>query len=169
MGVQMVVAVVTGGGSGIGRATAVTLSLSGRYEAVIIVGRRSAPLEETARLASPALVEPCVADISSDAGIAAVAACVGERQVSALVHSAATIEPIAPVMELTRSDWHAVMAINVEAPVFLTKALISNLEGAKVMIIGSDGAAETYVPGLDLYSISKHSLKFVVAGLRDQL
>jgi len=166
--------IVTGGGGGIGRALALELAAPGsKYSCVIIVGRRISTLEETASLAAGAggiTLEACQADVGTDEGIAAIVKHVGARQIAVCVHNAATMEPIAPLKELSRSDWRTLMAVNVEAPVFLTMALLPQLEeGARVLLMGSDGAAATFIPGLDLYCVSKASLKFIFPGLRDQL
>ena len=62
-------ALITGAGSGIGRAVAVALSAAGF--SVVLTGRRAGPLEETAaRLAGPSLVHP--ADISRPAEVSAL-------------------------------------------------------------------------------------------------
>jgi NAD(P)-dependent dehydrogenase (short-subunit alcohol dehydrogenase family) len=56
------VAIVTGGGSGIGRASALALARNGY--SVVIAGRHREPLDETAKMAGEARVEPFVADVS---------------------------------------------------------------------------------------------------------
>src|SRR3954447_17636770 len=58
------VAIVTGGGSGIGRATA--LELAGLGARVVICGRRLEPLQETAGLAPPGGVHPVACDIREE-------------------------------------------------------------------------------------------------------
>ena len=67
-------AVVTGAGTGVGRA--LTLHLSSRSVEVLAVGRRLAPLEELAAAATGAPVHVASADVSTDAGRAAITAAV---------------------------------------------------------------------------------------------
>lgn len=69
--VQGLVAVITGGGSGLGRTMAVTLAQNGASK-VFIIGRRTAALEETASLASRAgVIIPVVGDIGDKESIEA--------------------------------------------------------------------------------------------------
>src|SRR3954451_16100697 len=64
------VAIVTGGGSGIGRASALALGRNGF--AVVIAGRRKDALEETARMGGEAQIHPFQADVSDPAAVEAL-------------------------------------------------------------------------------------------------
>lgn len=132
-------AVITGAGSGIGRAVAIELSKE--RLTVLAVGRRLRPLEETAARA-PGEVLPLSADVSTDAGRAAIVARLGAgARVKYLVHGAGIL-PIEKLSEITLQSWRQVMATNVEARLFLTRALIPNLEGlGRVLFIGSMSAS----------------------------
>src|SRR5215467_13485029 len=61
------VAIVTGGGSGIGRASAIALARNGF--SVVVAGRRKDALDETARLAGEAPIDPFQADVSDPAQV----------------------------------------------------------------------------------------------------
>jgi 3-oxoacyl-[acyl-carrier protein] reductase len=127
-------AVVTGAGSGIGRAAAHALAKRGLR--VCCVGRRAAPLEETAGLLGGAgFVVP--ADVGTEQGVAAVAAACAGGSVAVLVYAAA-IEGILSLDETDRARFDALIATNLAGPFFLTRALRRLLgEGAGVVLVGS--------------------------------
>jgi NAD(P)-dependent dehydrogenase (short-subunit alcohol dehydrogenase family) len=131
------VSVVTGAGSGIGRACAELLAHRGSH--VICVGRRPAPLADTVDTLGGA-GEVVSADVSTDEGIAAVAHAVGERKVSALIHAAGR-ESVTAFSATTRAEFDAVLATNLAAPFFLTRELAARLgENASVVFVSSMSA-----------------------------
>ena len=85
----MDMAVVTGGGTGIGRALCVALAERGLT--VLAVGRRAEPLQALAT-EFPGGVEPVVADVATPAGRETIASAVGtSRQLRFLVHNAGIV------------------------------------------------------------------------------
>ena len=130
-------AVVTGAGSGIGRATAQALAKRGL--AVLCVGRRSDPLRETVEsIGDSARRVP--ADISTDEGVAAVCDAVGDGAAACIVHAAA-VEGIATMGETDRPTFDALVATNLGGPFFLTRALLPSLgDGSSVVFVGSIAA-----------------------------
>jgi NAD(P)-dependent dehydrogenase (short-subunit alcohol dehydrogenase family) len=133
-------AVVTGAGSGIGRAVAIELSKEPLT--VLAIGRRAHALEETAALAVGKVVTVS-ADVTTDAGRSAIMDRLGgDSSVKYLVH-AAGILPIGRAPEITAETWRRVMATNVDARLFLTQALIAKLrDGGRVLFIGSMSATK---------------------------
>jgi NAD(P)-dependent dehydrogenase (short-subunit alcohol dehydrogenase family) len=131
------VAVVTGAGSGVGRAAA--LALAERGLSVCCVGRRREPLEET--VAQPAgRGLPVVADVGTEEGVDAVAAAVARSSVAALVHAAA-IERIISLADTDRKTFDGLVATNLAGPFFLTRALVARLaQGAGIVFVGSISA-----------------------------
>ncbi|ROR29544.1 SDR family NAD(P)-dependent oxidoreductase [Inmirania thermothiophila] len=159
------VAVVTGGGSGIGRALVRRLAAAGIP--VLAVGRRQGPLEETAA-ADPGRIRPVAADVGTPEGRAAVAEAVGASPVRFLVHNAAVLEPVAPLAQVGLAAWRAHMAVNVEGPLFLTQALLGRLGGGRVLHVSS-GAAHRPVPGWGAYCTAKAALHMIWQVLREEL
>lgn len=147
-------AIVTGGGTGLGRAIA--LELSSRGHPLLLVGRRQEPLEETARMVGGGC-EVISADVGIEAGRAAVTAAVGQRPVAVLVHNAAVLEPVGPLAGVTLDAWRTAMQVNLEAPLFLTQALLPRLAGGRVLHISS-GAARNALAGWGAYCVSKAGL-----------
>lgn len=132
-------AVVTGAGSGIGRACAEAFAARGLT--VLCVGRRREPLEETVQIIKAAGGEGvvCSADVATDEGIAAVLA-LSVEPVVAVVHAAGK-ELIRPFQEVTRKDFADVMAVNCAGGYFLTQALLPLFaEGAGVVFVSSIAA-----------------------------
>ena len=132
------IAVVTGAGSGLGRATA--LALSGSACTVIAVGRREEALRQTAARASGEVrvVAADVADAEDRARIACSVA-PGER-VQYLVHCAG-VHAIEPFESISHAGWREVLSINVDARLFLTQALLPRLDaGSRVLFVGSNSA-----------------------------
>jgi benzil reductase ((S)-benzoin forming) len=131
-------AVITGAGSGIGRAVAIELSKEPLT--ILAVGRRLDALEETAAQALGE-VQALGADVATEAGRTAILARLGANaRVRYLVHGAGIL-PIERLSQITLKSWRAVMATNVEARLFLTRALVPHLSGGgRVLFIGSMSA-----------------------------
>jgi len=165
-------AVVTGGGSGIGRALALRLSLRGC--AVLVVGRRGAALAETAALAAAAggaRVEALEADVAAADAPARVAAAVAAAglPLRLVVHNAALLGPVAPLAGAGADALARVLAVNVVAPVALTRALLPALaRGARVLHVSS-GAAHGAVAGWGPYCVSKAALHMAYRVLAEEL
>lgn len=144
-------AIVTGGGTGLGRAIAQELAQHG-YP-ILVVGRRAEPLQETAGLIAGAC-ETVAADIATAAGREAVAATVGDRSIAFLVHNAAVLDPVGLLADISEPEWRQAMQINVDAPLFLTQALLPRLSGGRILHISS-GAARSPLAGWGAYCVSK--------------
>ena len=145
--------IITGGGSGIGRALALELAKLGKK--VLIVGRDLQKLE--AVTSENSNIKSLRADVATVDGRNIVKDFVQEQLVEGLVHNAGVIQPIAPITEIEIADWHKCMATNLDAPLFLTQALLQNLTGGRVLHIGS-GAAHFSVTGWTAYCVSKAAL-----------
>lgn len=146
--------VITGGSSGIGRALA--LNLAARKQTVLIVARREKPLNEVASL-SP-FISALSADVSSHEGRQKIIDRLHDiPTLQGLIHCASSIFPIMPVRDITESDWKAIMSTNVDAPLFLTQALLDKLEHGRVLQMISNLATHA-AKGLTAYCVSKAAL-----------
>jgi NAD(P)-dependent dehydrogenase (short-subunit alcohol dehydrogenase family) len=146
-------AVVTGGGSGIGRATALAFAEQGAAT-VIVVGRRKEPLAEVAAL-HPAIV-PVVADVRTEDGVAAIAEAVsdGPGRLDVLVHNAG-VWRATPLNDLDFDAAREILDTNVAGPILLTARLQSLLgEGAAIVFVSSV-MGHLPGPGQAVYSASK--------------
>lgn len=149
--------VVTGGGSGIGRALA--CALAAQQNKVLVVGRREDALIETAAHFSE--ISYLAVDLSKSEGRARIAEHLKSvPKISGLIHNAGVIEPIAPIHALSEHDWQHNMAVNVFAPLFLTQALLNQLSGGRVLNVGS-GAAYFPIVGWSAYCVSKAALSML--------
>jgi NAD(P)-dependent dehydrogenase (short-subunit alcohol dehydrogenase family) len=122
-------AVVTGAGSGVGRAVALRFAAEGWR--VALVGRRAEPLAETgARAGSEdgrVAVFPC--DVSAADSVAAMGAAVLARfgEVDVLVNAAGVNVPRRSFEALSLEDWHAVLATNLHGAYYCVRAFLPGM------------------------------------------
>jgi citronellol/citronellal dehydrogenase len=133
------VAIVSGGGSGFGRATALELAALGAR--VVVCGRREEPLLETAALADGGLVEARPCDIREEEQIAALVDGTLERHgaIDLLVNNAGG-QYLTPAEDITPKGFRTVMRLNVEGTWLMThavatKAMIPSGRGGKVVSV----------------------------------
>lgn len=146
--------IITGGGTGIGRALA--HNLAERGQSVVIVGRREEPLVDTADNYPNFFY--LSADVSTDEGRTAMVSFVkNASKIQGIVHNAGTVKPITSIKTIKPSEWRQTMSTNVEPSLFLTQSLYHKLAGGRVLSIGS-GAAYFPVIGWAPYCVSKAAL-----------
>ena len=167
----MRVAVVTGAGSGVGRAAAVTLHANGY--AVVLAGRRRSALEETAELTAAAASGPprpsaralvVPTDVADQASVRALFAAARGAfgRVDLVFNNAGMGAPKVPLEELSLQDWQQVVDTN------LTGSFLCTQEAFKVMKaqrpaggrIINNGSISAHVPRPDSapYTATKHAI-----------
>ncbi len=150
---------ITGAGSGIGRATARAFLAAGWR--VALLGRREAPLRETAGT-SEALILP--ADVTDAAQVQAafdrIAAEWGRLDV--LFNNAGIALKGAPIDEIALDDWQALSDVNIGGMVICARAAFGLMrrqspQGGRIINNGSI-SAQAPRPGSAPYTISKHAI-----------
>lgn len=145
--------VITGGGSGIGAALA--HALAKRTHEVLIIGRNISNLKSVAT--AHRNIEYFCADLAKQDDRLLLTQQLHNKKITALINNAGIIEPIAKIMNIKLAAWRQIMAINVEAPLFLVQLLKDNLTDGRVLNIGS-GAANFSTLGWAPYCVSKAAL-----------
>ncbi|MCL7380572.1 SDR family NAD(P)-dependent oxidoreductase [Streptomyces sp. 35G-GA-8] len=164
------VALITGGGTGIGRATACQLAEAGWR--VIVAGRREAPLAELA--AEHPAIDYRVADIADQARADRLVeeAAAAHGRLDALVNNAGALSPL----QLSGLDAQALgnlFAINVFAPSYLVSAAVKHLSasGGSIVNVSSAVAQRPNAQGA-FYGASKAAVDYLTrswaAGLAEQ-
>ena len=165
LGNEPKVAVVTGAGSGIGRA--VTTSLLARGYHVALAGRRESALRETIELVSGAgdrttLVLPT--DASDPAAVGRLFESVREAwdRIDLLFNNAGVQGPIVPVDEVSFEDWETVVATNLTGTFLCAQAAFRVMRaqtprGGRIINNGSI-SAHTPRPHAIAYTATKHAI-----------
>ena len=158
-------ALVTGAGSGIGRAVAIALARP--RTTVIVVGRRPAQLRVTAAAieAVGGTAQTVTADLADDQSIADLvrtAASTGGGRLGILVHCAAS-HLTASVDDTTAADLDAILRVNLRSPFELTRSALPLLRAARGDIVFMNSSAARSAPASNAaYAASK------AGGLRGQ-
>ncbi len=158
------VAIVTGAGTGVGKAVAVALAQEGY--AVVLAGRRPAPLEATAKAmggpASRTLVVP--ADVADPASVKNLFARTKEAfgRLDLLFNNAGVGAPAIPLEDLTYEQWSAVVHTNLCGAFFCTQEAFRLMKnqvprGGRIINNGSI-SAHSPRPNSAPYTAAKHGI-----------
>jgi NAD(P)-dependent dehydrogenase (short-subunit alcohol dehydrogenase family) len=158
------VALVTGAGSGIGRA--VSLAFNSAGYSVVLAGRRATELERTAALAerrdSPMLVVPT--DITNPEAVATLFARTREvfGRLDVLFNNAGISAPGVPMEDLTCQQWSAVVAVNLTGAFLCAQQAILIMKaqqprGGRIINNGSV-SAHAPRPNSAPYTATKHAI-----------
>lgn len=148
------VALITGGGTGIG--AAIARVLAARYK-VVICGRRAAPIDAIADEIGGLAIVADLGDVGAAANLVpdVIARC---GRLDALVLNAGVILPAA-VSLMPLADWQAQIAINLTAPFIVAQSALPHLVARKGSIVAiASAAARGTGQGLAAYSASKAGL-----------
>ena len=155
------VAVVTGAGTGIGRAAALSLSRDGFK--VALLGRRLDKLEETAKLAAGETL-PQVTDVGSPDSVKAAFAAIEAKwgRVDVLFNNAGTGAPPVPMDELPWEKWKACVDANLHGTFLCAQAAMAIMKrqkphGGRIINNGSI-SAHAPRPNTPAYTSTKHAV-----------
>lgn len=152
--------VVTGAGSGIGRATASRVAREGGR--VIAVDISADRLREFVAEMGEADVVAVAGDITDDAAIASILEAAGDR-IDGLANIAGIMDDMTPIHEVTDAVWDRVFHINVTGTMKLTRAVVPGMlsrASGSIVNTASEAALRGSAAGV-AYTASKHA----VAGL----
>jgi NAD(P)-dependent dehydrogenase (short-subunit alcohol dehydrogenase family) len=158
------IALVTGAGSGIGRASALALLAAGYH--VVLAGRRADVLQETATLAGDAAARalPVPTDLTQPAAVAALFETVRSThgRLDVLFNNAGMGAPAVPMDELTWEQWKAVVDVNLNAVFLCTQQAFKLMRhqsprGGRII---NNGSISAHVPRpfSGPYTATKHAI-----------
>ena len=157
---QHKVAFVTGGGSGIGAATAQRLAQEGAT--VVVCGRRREPLDEVvaAIVAAGGKAEAVVADVSDEAGFTAALEAAAQRhgRLDVLVNNAMAYT-WGSIEEMSTADWRANFATSVDGTFWGTRTAMRLMKGKGGAIVNvSSICGQLGTPWMSGYSAAKAAI-----------
>lgn len=149
--------IVTGAGSGIGRATATRIANEGgRVIATDVVAER---LDALRAELDGFDVETVVGDVAATETIDALIAAAGER-IDGLANVAGIMDAFLPPSEVDDATWDRVFSVNVTGPMRLTRAVLPHMIAAgrgTVVNVASEAALRASAAGA-AYTASKHAI-----------
>ncbi|MFC8344860.1 SDR family NAD(P)-dependent oxidoreductase [Streptomyces sp. NPDC057280] len=163
-------ALVTGAGSGIGRAIALALAAEGAQ--VVVAGRRHEPLAETVRLIEEAggKALAVTADVTDAAEVQALVDAVVDRfgSLDVAVNNAGVFRGGQPLADLAEADWHEQLAINLTGVFLALRAEVRQMRtqpsGGAIVNIASTFGAHTRHPGAAAYAATKAAVSVLTRG-----
>lgn len=161
---------VTGAGSGIGRAVALAFAAEGAH--VVVAGRRTEPLEETVSLIERAggKALAVTADVSRAADVQAVTDAVVDHfgSLDVAVNNAGVFRGGQPLADLTDDDWRSQLDINVTGVFNALRAEIRQMRtqpgGGAIVNISSTFGPHKRSPGSTAYAATKAAVSVLTRG-----
>jgi NAD(P)-dependent dehydrogenase (short-subunit alcohol dehydrogenase family) len=155
------IAMITGAGSGVGRATAKALAAQGW--SLVLVGRKKEALEETAgMLKTDHLVAP--ADVGDPAQVKSVFARIKDKfgRLDMLFNNAGMGTPAVPIEDLSFEQWQAVVGVNLTGAFLCTQEAVRMMkaqapQGGRIINNGSI-SADRPRPHSAPYTATKHAM-----------
>jgi NAD(P)-dependent dehydrogenase (short-subunit alcohol dehydrogenase family) len=157
------VALVTGAGTGVGRAVSVALVAAGWL--VVLAGRNRDTLEQTAaQSGEPERTAVVPADVTDENSVLALFAAIEEQfgRLDLLVNNAGAFGPSAPVDEVTLADWQHTVAVNLTGSWLCARSAFALMKrqrprGGRII---NNGSLSAHVPRPEsaAYTATKHAV-----------
>lgn len=150
-------AIVTGGGSGIGRATALRLALEGA--SVVAADVVQDRLDQLTGEHPDLDLVPVASDITGNGGVEKIVAAAGGR-VDLLANVAGIMDGFLPTAEVDDATWERVFAVNATATMRLSRAVLPLMVAAgkgAIVNVASEAALRGSTAGV-AYTASKHAV-----------
>ena len=160
-------AIVTGGGSGVGRAVA--LELLQRDYQVVLAGRRLEKLQETVQKAGPSGVNatPIVTDVSDPQSVESLFAGTQEKfgRLDVLFNNAGSNIAIRPLEDVPVEDWDSLLRVNLSGVFWCIQHAFRIMKAQTPMggRIINNGSISAYVPRP--HAVAYNATKHAVTGL----
>ncbi|GGZ19151.1 SDR family NAD(P)-dependent oxidoreductase [Streptomyces poonensis] len=163
-------ALVTGAGSGIGRAVALAFAAEGAN--VVVAGRRREPLDETVDLIERAggKALAVTADVSAAADIQAAVDAAVEHfgSLDVAVNNAGVFRGGASLTDLPEEDWHTQLDINLTGAFLALRAQVRRMRtqpsGGAIVNIASNIGVHRRAPGIAAYAATKAAVSVLTRG-----
>ena len=162
------IAVITGGNSGIGRATAQRFLAEGAR--VVITGRNRAAIDETVVALSSDRVSALKADAGSPTEMEHVFAAVAKThgKIDVLFLNAG-IAPVAPLASMSEAAYDELFATNVKGVFFAVQKALPHLAAGASIVINSSAANAKGMPGFVAYAGTKAAVRSFARGMSAEL
>ena len=172
-------ALITGGGSGIGRAIALAFAREG--SSVVVAGRRAEPLEATVKLIrdTGGTASAVTADITDTADAERLVAQTEQRYgpLDIAVNNAGMLTALGPVGEIDVEEWRTLLEVNVTGLLLAMKHQVRHMKGrgGAIVNVSSNIGAHIRLPGTGAYAATKAAvsaltrtaaLEYIGAGVR---
>jgi len=165
------VAVITGGGRGIGLAMAHTFARSGY--AVVITGRDAKRLQDAAaELSNPqSKVTAIACDVRDPASVQKLFAEASKlySTIDVLINNAGVAHALAPVEKLPVETWKEVIDTNLTGTFLVTRAALPLMRAGGAIVNNLSVAATQPFPGMAAYNASKYGAMGFTQALREDL
>ncbi|WP_261800509.1 SDR family NAD(P)-dependent oxidoreductase [Paenibacillus sp. PAMC21692] len=166
------IALISGAGTGLGRATAIAFAAEGAE--VVLLGRRRDKLEETAALVQDRTGKTALViktDVTEESQVADAIRTTLKRydRIDVLLNNAAILES-GSVAELSADDWQKQIDTNLTAPFLLTKAVLPAMRKQKYgrIINITSSLSRNGAGGYAAYSAAKAGLESLTRSIADE-
>lgn len=166
------VILITGGGHGIGRSTA--LQMSERGATVFICGRTQSALDETVSLGKgPGRIVAFPADITQEGEVDALIEMVGKQagRLDVLINNAGVLGPRTQVENVSLAEWKQTLDVNITGTFLVSRAAIELLRaGNNALIVNlSSSVGRQGRASWGPYAVSKHGVEGLTDVMAEEL